>query len=83
MLNSYFNKRQHLFRTLGRIETHIINLNDSIHDLKAFLANLQNRVGNLENQYSFWRGGIGAICAIGGALGMLSSILSYLISRSL
>jgi hypothetical protein len=59
-----------LCRTIGQLEMHIINLDNSIKDLKSSFDSIQNRVITVEKQHSFMRGCIGVLLSLGAMIGM-------------
>lgn len=71
-----------LHRTIGKLETHILNLNESLADFKATVNRLQKRVEDVERHHSFLRGGIGVVLSTGTLLGFVFSLATkWLIGR--
>lgn len=69
-------------RTIGQLETHIINLNRSIVDLKKALNTVQKRVLIVEKQHLFIRGCMGVLLTTGAVLGAaLDHLLRWLLGR--
>ncbi len=64
-----------LCRSLGRLETHIINLSQNIVELKSSIDGVSDRVLYLERQYFLWRGGIGVLFALGASLGIIFELI--------
>jgi hypothetical protein len=62
-------------RILGRLESHINNLNDTFQDFKASLEELKDRVHHLERQHYLWRGGITTMLAVGTLLGSACDLI--------
>lgn len=63
------NNHDHFYRTIGQLETNIINLNISIIELKKSFDSIQKRVLSVEKQHSFVRGCIGVLLTLGALLG--------------
>ena len=65
-----------LCRTIGQLETNIINLNQSILELKSSFDSIQSRVIGVEKQNAFMRGCVGVLLTLGGILGVVLDHIS-------
>lgn len=65
-----------LHRTIGKLETHIINLNHSLKDFKDTVNRLQKRVEDVEKHHSFVRGCIGVLLSAGTFVGFVLSLVT-------
>ncbi len=71
-----------LCRIIGQLEGHIINLNQSLLDLKNALDAIQTRVLVVEKQHSFIRGCIGVLLTLGAVVGVaLDHMLKWVFWR--
>ena len=71
-----------LCRTIGNLESHIINLNGSIQELKLAMEKMQRRLVAVEKQHWFLRGSLAAILFIGTLFGAaIDHIVKWAIGR--
>ncbi len=69
-------------RTIGQLETHIINLNGNLVDLRKTLKAIQTRVMVVEKQHAFIRGCMGVLITVGAIFGAaVDHLLKWILGR--
>ncbi len=69
-------------RTIGQLESHIINLNESIQELKCALDSMQRRLVIVEKHHSFIGGTVAALLFVGTIFGaLMDHIVKWVIGR--